>query len=47
MTTNSNLYDKIVLTPPIRNTDVPRCKTYKGFSTINQSTENCSLYDLE
>ena len=47
MTTNSNLYDKIVLTPAVKNADVPRTKTYKGFSTINQTTENFSLYDLE
>jgi phage baseplate assembly protein W len=47
MTTNSNLYDKIVLTPGRRNNDIPGTKTYKGFSTVNPSTENFSLFDLE
>ena len=47
MTTNANLYDKIVLKPAVKNTDVPGTKTYKGFSTISSATENFSLYDLE
>lgn len=47
MSTNANLYDKIVLTPNRKNNDVPGTKTYKGFSTINASTENYSLFDLE
>ena len=47
MTTNANLYDKIVLKPAVKNTDIPGTKTYKGFSTISTATENFSLYDLE
>jgi phage baseplate assembly protein W len=47
MTTNANLYNKIVLTPAVKNTDVPGTKTYKGFSTVSTATENFSLYDLE
>ena len=47
MTTNANLYEKIILNPQLRNTDVPGSKTYKGFSTISPATENFALYDLE
>jgi phage baseplate assembly protein W len=47
MTTNANLYEKIVLKPAAKNIDVPGTKTYKGFSTISSATENFSLYDLE
>lgn len=46
MSSNSNLYNKITLpAAPIR--DPIRSKTYKGFSTINGSTENYSLFDYE
>ena len=47
MTTNAKLYDKIVLKPNLKNTDVPGTKTYKGFSTVSSASENFSLYDLE
>ena len=47
MTTNANLYDKIVLKPNLRNPETPGTKTYKGFSTISAASENFSLYDLE
>ena len=46
MASNSNLYDKIVLQPAIR-VDNPTPKTYRGFSTINDETENFSLYDFQ
>lgn len=46
MSSNANLYDKIVLrSAPL--TDVPAPKTYKGFSTVNTNTENFHLYDFE
>jgi phage baseplate assembly protein W len=47
MTTNANLYEKIVLSPGVKNADIPGTKTYKGFSTISTATENFSLFDLE
>ena len=47
MTTNANLYDKIVLKPNLRTPETPGTKTYKGFSTISAASENFSLYDLE
>lgn len=47
MTTNANLYEKIVLTPGVKNGDIPGTKTYKGFSTVSPATENFSLFDLE
>lgn len=45
MASNSELYDKIVLTPSNR-AQAPSPKMYRGFSTINNNTENFSLYDL-
>lgn len=42
---NSNLYDKIVLNPSNR-AQPPLPKMYRGFSTINNNTENFALYDL-
>jgi phage baseplate assembly protein W len=47
MTTNANLYEKIVIKPAVKNIDVPGTKTYKGFSTVSSATENFSLYDLD
>lgn len=46
MSSNANLYDKIVLKPNQRN-DLISPKTYKGFSTVSQDTENFSLYDFQ
>lgn len=46
MSSNSRLYDKIVLKPGVRNDEaVP--KMYKGFSTVSSNTENFSLYDFQ
>lgn len=47
MTTNANLYEKIVLVPPYQATEVPGTQTYKGFSTVSSASENSSLFDLE
>ena len=46
MSSNSNLYDKITLTAA-PNREPIRSQTYKGFSSINGSTENYSLFDYE
>jgi phage baseplate assembly protein W len=46
MSSNSNLYNKIVLKPNIRS-ELTTPKMYKGFSTISSSTENFALYDFE
>jgi phage baseplate assembly protein W len=46
MSSNSNLYDKIKL-PAVRTLDNTSSKIYKGFSTVNQSSENFSLFDFE
>jgi hypothetical protein len=46
MTSNANLYDKIVL-PAVNSPDNIRPKMYKGFSTISTQTENYNLYDFE
>jgi phage baseplate assembly protein W len=46
MSSNSNLYNKIVLRPNNR-TDNIAPKMYKGFSTISDSTENFALYDFQ
>jgi phage baseplate assembly protein W len=46
MSSTSQLYDKIVLTPNQRN-DLITPKTYKGFSTVSADTENFSLYDFQ
>jgi len=46
MSSNSNLYNKIVLRPNNR-TDTIASKMYKGFSTISDNTENFALYDFQ
>lgn len=46
MSSNSRLYDKIVLKPGMRSDNVTP-KMYKGFSTVNAETENFSLYDFQ
>lgn len=46
MSTNAKLYDKIVLSPNQRN-DLINPKTYKGFSSVSNETENFSLYDFQ
>ena len=46
MSTNPNLYKKTIL-PAVPNTSAIVPKMYKGFSTINENTENCKLYDME
>lgn len=46
MSSNSRLYEKIVLKPGMR-TDNVTSKMYKGFSTVNADTENFALYDFQ
>lgn len=46
MSANPNLYNKIRLTPNNQLTPIAP-KMYKGFSTINTSTENFGLFDTE
>lgn len=46
MSSNSNLYDKIKL-PAVRTSDNTSSKIYRGFSTVNQASENFSLFDFE
>jgi phage baseplate assembly protein W len=46
MSSNARLYDKIVLSPNQRR-DLISPKTYKGFSTVSQDTENFALYDFQ
>lgn len=46
MSSNSNLYNKITL-PATSQPDNIGSKMYKGFSSINASTENYNLYDFE
>lgn len=46
MSSNSNLYNKIVL-PAATDRDSVKPKMYKGFSTINTTTESFKLYDIE
>lgn len=46
MSSNSQLYNKIVLTPSI-NTGKIIPKTYKGFSSVSGDTEHFSLYDFQ
>jgi phage baseplate assembly protein W len=46
MSSNSRLYDKIVLKPNQRREFISP-KTYKGFSTVSQETENFALYDFQ
>lgn len=46
MSSNTRLYDKIVLSPNLRS-DVTAPKMYKGFSTVSTDTDNFSLYDFQ
>ena len=46
MSSNSNLYNKIVLTAPRQESPLPP-KTYKGFSSISPDSENFNLFDLQ
>lgn len=46
MTSNNNLYDKIVL-PAVNTLDNNMTKMYKGFSTVSTNTENYNLYDFD
>jgi phage baseplate assembly protein W len=46
MSSNANLYNKIIL-PATSKPDNLGSKMYKGFSSINSSTENYNLYDFE
>jgi phage baseplate assembly protein W len=46
MSSNSSLYDKVALKPALPSNAIAP-KMYKGFSTINTSTENFGLYDIE
>ena len=43
----SNLYNKVRLTASNRTADTVIPKMYKGFSTVNNTTENFSLFDIE
>jgi phage baseplate assembly protein W len=47
MSSNANLYDKITLTGKPKTVSNITPKTYKGFSTVNTSTENFGLFDFE
>lgn len=46
MSENNKLYKKVVLQPNQRR-DLIAPKTYKGFSTVSQDTENFALYDFQ
>lgn len=46
MSSNANLYNKITL-PATSQPDTVGSKMYKGFSSINASTENYNLFDFE
>lgn len=46
MSTNSRLYNKIVLNPNLRK-DTIAPKMYRGFSTVSADTENFALYDFQ
>jgi phage baseplate assembly protein W len=46
MSSNSSLYNKITL-PAAPQPDNIGPKMYKGFSTVNTTTENYNLYDFE
>ncbi len=46
MSSNAQLYDKIVLKPNIKSGAISP-KTYKGFSTVSTETENFALYDFQ
>ena len=46
MSSNANLYKKITL-PAANHAESVRPKMYKGFSTVNNNTENYNLYDFE
>jgi phage baseplate assembly protein W len=46
MASNSNLYKKITL-PAAQLADTLGSKKYRGFSTVNTTTENYNLYDYE
>jgi phage baseplate assembly protein W len=46
MASNSNLYKKIIL-PAAPQADTLGSKKYRGFSTVNTTTENYNLYDYE
>lgn len=46
MASNASLYEKIVLKAATISEN-PSPKTYRGFSTISQETENFSLYDFK
>jgi phage baseplate assembly protein W len=46
MSSNANLYKKITL-PAASQPDNIGPKMYKGFSTVNSSSENYNLYDFE
>lgn len=46
MSSNSKLYDKIVLTSP-NNLPGVAPKVYRGFSTVSNQTENFGLFDFQ
>ena len=46
MSSNSLLYTKTVL-PAVNTTQNISSKMYRGFSTVNTSSENFNLYDFE
>jgi phage baseplate assembly protein W len=46
MSSNAQLYNKIVLTPNTKSGFISP-KTYKGFSSVSTDTENFSLYDFQ
>lgn len=44
---STSLYKRITLPKNIIKTDIVAPKTYRGFSTISNKTDNFSLYDFE
>ena len=48
MSSNPNLYNKVVLNPSTNIKSAPIApKTYRGFSTISSDTENYNLFDFQ
>lgn len=47
MSSNTNLYDKVVLPAAHDNNQQVAPKMYKGFSSVSTNTENFNLYDLD
>ena len=46
MTSNTRLYDKIVLKGNNQSQKIPGSKTYKGFSSVSMDANSYALYDI-